>query len=283
MKIKAWLAWRIINFIANSRRLGIYDFPAGLEKSEVRRVISRVATLVSQQLALKHSGKSAKMPDEIKIDPFLRFHANYSLTHVELNTPATSSLAEDLSSIINLREKSILCLGARNLDEIFQLRLNGADKKNITAIDLYTNIPEIIAMDFHDLRFPDNTFDVIFWAGSFAYSHTPQKAISEAMRVLNKNGGVLALGDSIGIGGATAASYRSGYANYINMLPELDQALNELSSEEVLMTQKFPDIESVEALFNDYDCDLILKRLYQFEGDGIASYNLIYRFMSRNN
>ena len=276
-KLYIYVLWKLISFIAILRKYKIWDFPNGLCFVNLKRNTQILATLVAQRLAVVHRGKPAELKDNLLKDPFLKFHANYSLTHVELNTPGTVSLANDLNSILDLKDKKILCLGARNLDEIFQLRLNGAKKSNITAVDLYSYIPEILPMDFHDLKFPKNSFDIVFYTGSFCYSHAPINALREAVRVLKPNG-YIAIGDAFGVGGATSVTYRSKYSKYVKMQSRVKDALNEITSSKTLLTQYFPNIQAVEKLFDNFKCTVILRRTYAWESKKTAHFNIITKF-----
>jgi len=272
IKIGKTAARGLAGFVATLRALGIWRFPAGLDTARGKYRASVFASLVAQRLAVRHRGKTADAENELMEDPFLRFHANYSLTHVELNTPCTTSLANDIASVLDLRDLKILSLGARNLNEIFQLQLNGARAANITAIDLYGNIPEIQCMDFHDLKFADQSFDLIFWAGSFAYAHTPELALSEAIRVCRKPG-YFALDDTF-IGDATKETYEALKPEYIAMQPELGKALSELPADRQTLTKSFPTLEAVEKLFVPYpSCAFVLRRTYSS-----PHYNIIAKF-----
>ena len=106
-------------------------------------------------------------------------------------------------------------------------------------------------MEFHALKFADQSFDLIFWAGSFAYAHTPELALSEAIRVLRKPV-YLALGDTF-LGDATKETYEA-RPQYMAMQPELGKALSELPADRQTLTKAFPNLEAVEKLFVPYHC-----------------------------
>lgn len=58
-----------------------------------------------------------------------------------------------------------------------------------TAIEMgYTDTVERVAGDFHDLPFSDNYFDMVMISASIHHTKTPDKIISEAMRVLTNGG-----------------------------------------------------------------------------------------------
>jgi SAM-dependent methyltransferase len=213
-----------------------------------------LATSVATTLARENKDKEySNDANELMKNPFLRFHANYSLSHVDLNTPNTYSLATDLASVENLETSKILCLGSRNLDEIFQLRLVGAKAERITAIDLYSDIPEIIAMDFQDLKFEDNSFDVIFWAGSYAYAEDPMLALSEAFRVL-KPSGIFALGDTY-LGEMTREKYNDTHSQYIS--GSMQDALDELPDGTTL-TKGISSLGEIQERLKNFDIEKVL-------------------------
>jgi len=234
------------------------------------RFIKNLASNVASELARKSKDvKYTINSNQLMVNPFLRFHANYSLTHVDLNTPCTRSLAIDLASVENLSNKKILCLGARNLDEIFQLQLVGARLDNITAVDLYSEFSEIIPMDFQDLKFQDSSFDIIFWSGSYAYASDPMLALSEAFRVLRRPG-IFALGDTY-VGEATKKSYNTDQALYMDVNTELNSALDELP-EGTTLTKGISSLDEIQERIKRFGLDkIVLSRDYV----STPHYNLI--------
>jgi SAM-dependent methyltransferase len=250
----------LVSIICYFRKAGIWTFPKGIRLSS-SRFIQNLATSVAGELARAVKNKKyTKNTGELMKNPFLRFHANYSLTHVDLNTPCTRSLAVDLASVTQLSDKRILCLGSRNLDEIFQLQLVGAHLENITAVDLYSEFTEIIAMDFQDLKFQNGSFDVIFWAGSYAYASDPMLALSEAFRVLRRPG-IFALGDTY-IGEATKSSYNANQSHYLKENSELDSALNELP-EGTTLTKGLSGLEEIQERIKKFGAEkIVLSRDY---------------------
>lgn len=87
----------------------------------------------------------------------------------------------------------VLSIGPRNENELFHLCAYDFSLENIEAIDLVSNSPLVTIMDMHDLRYDDQTFDVVISGWTLPYSRDPRTALSEAMRVL-KPGGLLCLG-----------------------------------------------------------------------------------------
>jgi hypothetical protein len=97
-------------------------------------------------------------------------------------------LVDMLASKHDFTGQSILCVGARNDDEIRYFRKRGAGR--VLGIDLYDAPPDIVTMDMHDLKFPDGTFDVVYSRHSFEHAYDKRRAGSEFVRVL-KPGGVV--------------------------------------------------------------------------------------------
>lgn len=254
------LFYLLVNFLCLCRKTGLWKFPSGL-RAHSGKYLRILAAGVAAQLAKRVKNKKyTNETSSLMENPFLRFHANYSLTHVDLNTPCTRSLAIDLASCIDLSDKKILCLGSRNLDEIFQLQLAGAKANNITAVDLYSEFPEILPMDFQDLKFKDSSFDIIFWAGSYAYAEDPILALSEAFRVL-KRPGIFALGDTY-IGEATKESYNAKQSDYMVANPELNSSLDELPKNTTL-TKGLKNLDEIKARVDSFGVDkFILARDY---------------------
>lgn len=86
--------------------------------------------------------------------------------------------------------KSVLCVGCRNIFEIDEFKQVGFG--DVKGIDLFSNNPEILIMDMHNMNFKNNTFDVIYSADSLEHCYDPQLAIDNMLKVL-KNGGYICL------------------------------------------------------------------------------------------
>lgn len=88
------------------------------------------------------------------------------------------------------RSGKVLCVGCRNLCEIDAFEHAGF--ASVTGVDLFSTDPRILVMDMHELKFPDNSFDILYCAATFEKAYDPMKVANEFIRVL-KNGGVLIL------------------------------------------------------------------------------------------
>jgi SAM-dependent methyltransferase len=98
-------------------------------------------------------------------------------------------LVDMLASKHDFRGQSVLCVGARQDDEIRYFRTRGAGR--VVGIDLYDAPPDIVTMDMHDLKFPDGSFDVVYSRHSFEHAYDKRKAGLEFVRVLKPDGVVV--------------------------------------------------------------------------------------------
>lgn len=98
-------------------------------------------------------------------------------------------LIDMLASKHDFAGQDVLCVGARNTDEIRYFRKRGV--ASVVGIDLYSVPPDILVMDMHDLKFDDASFDVVYSRHSFEHAYDKRKAASEFMRVLRPGGVVV--------------------------------------------------------------------------------------------
>lgn len=97
-------------------------------------------------------------------------------------------LVDMLAEKYELASKSVLCVGCRNTDEIRYFRKRGAGR--VVGIDLFSDDPDIVIMDMHDLKFANDEFDIVYSRHSFEHAYDKKKVGSEFVRVV-KNGGVV--------------------------------------------------------------------------------------------
>ncbi|MEP1097179.1 MAG: class I SAM-dependent methyltransferase [Cyclobacteriaceae bacterium] len=103
-------------------------------------------------------------------------------------------LIKPLSVIESLsKDAKILTIGPRTEGEIFSLIGNGFLPKNIRGLDLISYSPWVDLGDMHNMPYDDNSFDVTILGWVIAYSHSPELAAKEVVRVL-KPGGIVAVG-----------------------------------------------------------------------------------------
>ena len=96
-----------------------------------------------------------------------------------------------MSSIPTTR---ILIIGPRTEAEILWYISEGFNPANITALDLHSYSDYITCGDMHQIPFDDNSFDIVIFSWVLAYSSNQLKAVSEAIRVLKRNG-LLGIGE----------------------------------------------------------------------------------------
>jgi hypothetical protein len=275
-KIFKYLAKKIVVILAIFfiilDRINIYSFPNRLfifnKFNKFITLLVTEFTNISTVKFLKNRSKKIILDENSKIwkDPLLRFQALWSIGNGSVNTPCPQMLASDLASLVNLQGKKILCIGSKNHFETNMLILRGANRNNITNIDLYSNVPGILPMDFHHLTFADETFDIIFWAGSFAYATDLQQAASQAIRVVKKPG-IIAVGDSL-LGNATRDVLLAGQ-------PDIKEAIDLVPEEVKTFTKQLGSIEEMEKYFitgTSCKVNILLTRKYANMANLIMSY-----------
>jgi len=104
------------------------------------------------------------------------------------------ALIKPLSVIESLsKDSKILTIGPRTEGEMLALIGYGFMPQNIVGLDLITYSPWVDIGDMHEMPYDDNSFDVVLAGWVIAYSHTPEIAAKEMIRVL-KPGGIIAIG-----------------------------------------------------------------------------------------
>ena len=99
-------------------------------------------------------------------------------------------LIDQLAKCIDISRSEILCVGSRNIGEIIYFQERGAH--DVVGIDLFSEDKEILVMDMHDMRFSDDSFDVVLSSHSLEHSLDPQKVALEFVRVV-RNSGIIAI------------------------------------------------------------------------------------------
>jgi len=87
----------------------------------------------------------------------------------------------------NVASLKVLAVGPRTENEIFALLAAGFSLGNISAIDLFSYSPLIQAGDMHHMEFSDDTFDIVAFGETLAYSKEPAVAAKEIVRVAKNN------------------------------------------------------------------------------------------------
>ena len=83
----------------------------------------------------------------------------------------------------------VLCVGCRNPFELDRFRARGFD--DVVGIDLFSQRPDILVMDMHDLSFPDDSFDVVYASHSLEHAYDVGRVAGQMVRVA-RDGGVIA-------------------------------------------------------------------------------------------
>jgi len=105
----------------------------------------------------------------------------------ESGTNRKRSLIKYAGSVIDFKTiKKCLIIGASNTEEKDMLIERGVE--DAIAIDICVNCEGIIKMDMHSLKFPDNSFDMVFASHSLEHAFNFLKVVSEIGRVLNQRG-----------------------------------------------------------------------------------------------
>lgn len=87
------------------------------------------------------------------------------------------------------RTSRVLSVGSCNLLEIYAFKGYGFD--NIRGIDLVPADRDpgfVQVMDMHEMRFPDNSFDILYCSGAFHCSYDPDRLAGEFVRVTADGG-----------------------------------------------------------------------------------------------
>ena len=132
-------------------------------------------------------GANSERRDYLKAQ-FMRTRARAEVGELKLRTQL---LSDKVSELFPLGPKhSVLCIGCRNGNELDYIRLKGAG--SVVGIDVISTRQDILVMDMHELKFPDNSFDVVYTCHSFEHAYDPMKVGQEIARVL-RPGGIIAI------------------------------------------------------------------------------------------
>jgi SAM-dependent methyltransferase len=76
---------------------------------------------------------------------------------------------------------TVLCVGCRNGLELDRFRARGFE--DVTGIDVFSDRPDILVMDMHEMSFADGSFDVIYASHSLEHSYDVDRVVREIVRV----------------------------------------------------------------------------------------------------
>lgn len=109
-----------------------------------------------------------------------------------INRDRTERLIQLLRQSRSFKPNSrLLVVGPRNEAELLLLRAYGFNSHSIEAIDLFSASPWVKLMDMHDLKYPDNSFDIVYSSFVITYSDDIPRAVTETIRVA-RNGALAA-------------------------------------------------------------------------------------------
>jgi SAM-dependent methyltransferase len=79
------------------------------------------------------------------------------------------------------RDARVLCVGCRNGVELDAFRARGY--ASVVGIDVFSQRPDILVMDMHELAFPDDSFDIVYASHSLEHSYDVGQVAAELVRV----------------------------------------------------------------------------------------------------
>lgn len=139
---------------------------------------------------LWHRLKIKVAPSSIEYQNYLETQLNRTIKKRDQILPNRAKILIDKTAEFTaLKQSDILCIGCRNTSEIDYFRQKGA--KSVIGIDLFSESPDVMVMDMHQLTFEDNSFDLVYSSHSLEHSYNHKKVIHEIVRVLRPHGTVV--------------------------------------------------------------------------------------------
>lgn len=77
--------------------------------------------------------------------------------------------------------RAVLCVGCRNTLELDRFRASGFE--DVVGIDVFSQRPDILVMDMHEMSFADGSFDVVYASHSLEHSFDVHRVVREIGRV----------------------------------------------------------------------------------------------------
>jgi len=100
-------------------------------------------------------------------------------------------LVNSVDSAIRVSDQNVLVIGPRYETELFGYQGLGFKKSKITAIDTFTYSRMIQTGNMHDLKFPNEHFDLIVIGWTLVYSTDLELALNEIHRVSKNESKIL--------------------------------------------------------------------------------------------
>ncbi len=152
--------------------------------------IPNITTYETGKTGLSHNLVYRNLPKKFNLKQIKKKLLQFGGKKVEL-------LIHPLKAIdfVDFSKFKVLSIGPRVESELMTIRSMGFKWKNIKAIDLhsYSNLIEL--GDMHDMKYEDNSFDVVISGWTLRYSTNVNLAMSEMLRVV-KSGGLILIGFS---------------------------------------------------------------------------------------
>lgn len=95
----------------------------------------------------------------------------------------------------------VLCVGCRNTLELDRFREGGFE--DVVGVDLFSQRPDILVMDMHELSFPDDSFDVVYASHALEHSYDVERVTRQMVRVA-RDGAVVAVEVPVRVQASTA-------------------------------------------------------------------------------
>src|SRR5438093_6532085 len=160
--------------------VGAYDRPMRIHRPGVRTRLRGGARRLLETplwLTLRRLGK--RHPPEYR--EYLATQLERTLSKRE-NDPGVGA-----ASLINCVAEAqpaggpVLCVGCRNGLELDRFRARGFE--DVVGIDVFSQRPDILVMDMHELSFPADSFDVVYASHSLEHSYDVDRVAGEIGRV----------------------------------------------------------------------------------------------------
>jgi SAM-dependent methyltransferase len=126
---------------------------------------------------------------------------------------------------------AVLCVGCRNSLELDRFRARGFGE--VVGIDVFSQSPDILVMDMHEMSFPNNSFDVVYASHALEHAYDPERVVGQIERVA-RDGAVV--GVEVPVRAQASAADRIVFAG----LEELRSLFEPLIGEEVLAEEQPP-------------------------------------------
>lgn len=112
-------------------------------------------------------------------------HSQIERTLLKKNTNSNERVKYLMNAFKNTvnpdKDPKIISIGCRNAAEISAFKSLGFE--HVIGIDLYSEDKSILLMDMHDIKLPENTFDVIYSSHSLEHSKDPEKVLRECGKI----------------------------------------------------------------------------------------------------